>query len=170
MIHLLSYRTGKWKKWFLAAKFIISGSRLQLILFFFYSNSESSRRCSERLVTKPVVEIGWRVKGGLSQTRALTQKCSSRTGCRCCCIHLQRTLRPCRSLSLSRAYPPHRWLSIVEFKLLPYAHSAARAPIHSPVFDRPTRRNATRRDLFHARPNAGTRARSSYEEMLQIFD
>jgi len=80
------------------------------VIYFF--NSKMSRRCSERLVTKPVVEIGWRAKGGLSQTRAmLTQKCSSRAGCRAaagCCIHLQRTPRPCHSLSLSRAYPPHR--------------------------------------------------------------
>jgi len=77
---------------------------------FFFTVSESSRPAVASVeVTKPVVEIGWRAKGGLSQTRALTQKCSSRAGCRrCCCIHLQRTLRPRHSLSLSRAYPP-RW-------------------------------------------------------------
>jgi len=62
-----------------------------------------SRRYSERLVTKPVVEIGWRAKGGLSQTRAmLTQKCSSRAGCRAAAGFATHTSSMPLSFSFSR--------------------------------------------------------------------
>lgn len=72
---------------------------------------------------KPVVEIGRRAKA-VSQPRALTQKCSSRAGC--CRLHSFAT-RTSSAVPLSFSFsrlPLHRWLSIVEFKLLLRAHSA----------------------------------------------
>lgn len=106
-------------------------------------------------VTKPVVEIGWSAKGGLSQTRALTQKCSSRADCCCCCVLLHSFATHTSSVPLSFSFSrqsaapvtQNRWIQTSAVCTFCYPSTYTLASL------------TDRRDLFHARPNMQERER-----------
>lgn len=121
-----------------------------LLLIFFYLMRVEPPPCSERLVTKPVVEIGWRAKGGLSlshkhvrwRKNAAPARAAAAAAAFICNAHfvphatLFLFLAPIRrtgdSVSLNSNFCRMRIL------LPESTHTYPRA------FDRPTRRDATR--------------------------